>query len=130
MGTLAILHNTSFLPADLYIEYKNRDEIEQYFDHFKNTIDASCSHMQREESLEGWMFINHISMHVIYGLFRILKTTPMNKKQMLTHKYSINDAIEHMKSIKQIKFTQKEFVFSEMNKSTKILLNQMKISIT
>lgn len=130
MGTLAILHNTSFLPAELYVEYKNRDEIEQYFDHFKNTIDASCTHMQREESLEGWMFINHISMQVIYRLFRILKTTPMNKKQMLIHKYSINDAVEHMKSIKQIRFAQGEFVFSEMNKSTKTLLNQMKISIT
>ncbi|MGB4205104.1 MAG: hypothetical protein WBJ84_05720 [Bacteroidales bacterium] len=54
----------------------------------------------------------------------------MNKKQMLILKYSINDAIEHKKSIKQIRFTQKEFVFSEMNKSTKILLNQMKILIT
>ncbi|NLN96485.1 MAG: transposase, partial [Bacteroidales bacterium] len=108
---------------------KNRDEIEQYFDHFKNTIDAACSHMQREESLEGWMFINHISMQIIYRLFRILKTIPLNKKQMLIHKYSINDAIEHMKSIKQIRFAPGEFVFSEMNKSTKILLNQMKTSI-
>ena len=36
MGTLAILRNIPFLPADLYVEYKNREEIEQYFDHFKN----------------------------------------------------------------------------------------------
>ncbi|MCK9235834.1 MAG: transposase [Bacteroidales bacterium] len=43
MGTLAILHHTSFSPEDLYVEYKNRGEIEQYFDHFKNAIDASCS---------------------------------------------------------------------------------------
>lgn len=85
--------------------------------------------MQWEESLQGWMFINHISMQLIYGLFRILKTTPLNKKQMLIHKYSINDTIEHMKSIKQIRFAQEEFVISEMNKSTKILLKQMKITI-
>jgi hypothetical protein len=130
MGTLAILHNTPLVPGDLYVEYKNRGEIEQYFDHFKNTIGASCSHMQREESLEGWMFINHISMQVIYKLFGILKTTPLNKKQMLIHRYSINDAIEHLKSVKQIKFAPGEFVISEMNKSTKTLLKQMKISIT
>jgi len=130
MGTVAILHNTPLVPGDLYVEYKNRGEIEQYFDHFKNTIGASCSHMQREESLEGWMFINHISMQVIYKLSGILKTTPLNKKQMLIHRYSINDAIEHLKSIKQIKFAPGEFVISEMNKSTKTLLKQMKISIT
>jgi transposase len=71
MGTLAIMHNTGLNPQNIYIEYKNRGEIEQFFDHFKNTIDASCSHMQRTESLNGWMFINHISMQMIYKLFLI-----------------------------------------------------------
>ena len=130
MGTLAIMHNTGLSPQNLYVEYKNRGEIEQFFDHFKNTIDASCSHMQRTESLNGWMFINHISMQTIYKLFQILKTTPLNKKQKLIHRYSINDTIEHLKTIKRIKFTPNEFVISEINKSTKILLKQMKISIT
>ena len=130
MGTLAIMHNTGLSPQDLYVEYKNRGEIEQFFDHFKNTIDASCSHMQRTESLNGWMFINHISMQIIYKLFQILKTTPLNKKQKLIHRYSINDTIEHLKTIKKIKFTPNEFVISEINKSAKILLKQMKISIT
>lgn len=130
MGTLAVLHNTPLPPRELYVEYKNRGQIEQFFDHFKNTIGASCSHMQREESLEGWMFINHISMQVIYKLFGILKTTPLNSKQMLIHRYSINDAVEHLKSIKQIRFAPAESVISEMNKSTRTLLKQMKISIT
>jgi transposase len=130
MGTLAIMHNTGLNPQNVYVEYKNRGEIEQFFDHFKNTIDASCSHMQRSESLNGWMFINHISMQVIYRLFQILKTTPLNKKQKLVHRYSINDAVAHLKSIKKIKFAPDECVIAEMNKATKILLKQMKISIT
>ncbi|MDR1114635.1 MAG: hypothetical protein LBL33_00490, partial [Tannerella sp.] len=94
------------------------------------TIDASCSHMQRSESLNGWMFINHISMQTIYKLFQILKTTSLNKKQKLIHRYSINDTIEHLKTIRRIKFSPNECVTSEINKSTKILLKQMKISIT
>lgn len=130
MGTLAIMHNTGLRPQELYVEYKNRGEIEQFFDHFKNTIDASCSHMQRMESLNGWMFINHLSMRVIYKLFQILKTTPLNKKQMLIHRYSINDSIEHLKTVKKIKFAPGESVTSETNKSTKELLKKMKISIT
>lgn len=129
MGTLAIMHNTELKPQDIYVEYKNRGEIEQFFDHFKNTIEADCSHMQREESLNGWLFINHLSMVMIYKLFKILKTTQLNKTQKLIHHYSINDAIEHLKTIKKIKFNSDEFVTSEMNKSTKTLLKQMKISI-
>jgi len=130
MGTLAVMHNTGLSPQEVYIEYKNRGEIEQFFDHFKNTIEASCSHMQRTESLNGWMFINHISMQIIYKLFQTLKATPLNKKQKLIHRYSINDTIEHLKTIRKIQFTPDEFVVSEINKSTKILLKQMKISIT
>ena len=130
MGTLAVMHNIDLDSNGVYIEYKNRGEIEQFFDHFKNTIDASCSHMQREQSLNGWMFINHLSMIVIYKLYEILKFTPMNKKQMLNHKYSISDTIEHLKSIKKIQFSKNEFVISEQNKATKTLLEKMKISIT
>lgn len=130
MGTLAIMHNTELSPQELYLEYKSRGEIEQFFDHLKNTLDASSSNMQREESLNGWMFINHLSMKIIYKLFQILKTTPLNKKQKLNHKYSVNDAIEYLKSIKKIKFSQNESVIAEINKSTKVLLEKMKISIT
>lgn len=130
MGTLAIMHNTELSPQDVYVEYKNRGEIEQFFDHFKNTIQADCSHMQRQESLNGWLFINHISMMIIYKLFQVLKITPLNKTQKLIHRYSINDAVEHLKTIKKIKFDPDEFVTSEINKSTKTLLKQMKISIT
>lgn len=130
MGTLAIMHNTEMKPQDIYVEYKNRGNIEQFFDHFKNTIEADCSHMQREESLNGWLFINHVSMMIIYKLFQILKTTPLNKKQNLIHHYSINDAIDHLKTIKKIKFDHDKYVTSEINKSTKTLLKQMKISIT
>ena len=130
MGTLAIMHNTELNTQDVYVEYKNRGEIEQFFDHFKNTIQADCSHMQRQESLNGWLFINHISMMSIYKLFQVLKITPLNKTQKLIHRYSINDAVEHLKTIKKIKFAPDEFVTSEINKSTKTLFKQMKISIT
>jgi len=130
MGSLTIMHNTELSPQELYYEYKNRGEIEQFFDHLKNTLDASSSNMQREESLNGWMFINHLSMQIIYKLYVILKTTPLNKKQKLNHKYSINDTIEHLKSIKKIKFSPNDSVIAEINKSTKTLLEKMKISIT
>jgi len=69
-------------------------------------------------------------MLMIYKLFQILKTTPLNKKQNLIHHYSLHDAIEHLKTIKKIKFAPGEFVTSEINKSTRILLERMKISIT
>lgn len=130
MGTLSLVHNTKLSSQEVYKEYKSRLQIEQFFDHYKNTINASCSYMQREESLNGWMFINHLGMQMIYKLFNSLKTIPLTKKQMLNHKYSISDTIEHLKSIKKIKFAPKEYVISEQNKLTKKLLEKLKIDIT
>lgn len=130
MGTLSIMHNTDMSAQEIYCEYKNRGEIEQFFDHLKNTLDAASSNMQREGSLNGWMFINHLSMQAIYRLYQTLKTTPLNKKQALNHKYSINDTIEHLKAIGKIQFSPKEYVVAEINKSTKALLEKMKIPIT
>lgn len=130
MGTLSIMHNTDMAAQEIYYEYKNRGEIEQFFDHLKNTLEASSSNMQREESLNGWMFINHLSMLVIYSIYKTLKTTPLNKKQKLNHKYSINDTIEHLKAIRKIQFSPIEHLIAEINKPTKTLLEKMKISIT
>ena len=130
MGTLSVIHNTTLSSKEIYLEYKTRGQIEQFFDHLKNTLDASSSNMQREQSLNGWMFINHLSMMVIYQIYTKLKQTPLNSKQTLNHKYSITDTIEHLKSIKKIKFSPTEYVLAEQNKLTKDLLKKLKISIT
>lgn len=130
MGTLSLMHNTDMTAKEVYSEYKTRGQIKKYFDHLNNTLDASCSLMQREESLNGWMFINHLSMQLIYKLYTDLKTTPLTKKQKLNHKYSLNDTIEHLKSIRKIKLSPTESVITEIDKSTKILLDKMKIDIT
>ncbi len=69
-------------------------------------------------------------MLVIYRIFEILKNTQLNKKQTLNHKYSINDVIMHLQSVKKIKLNQNKELISEPNKLTKTLLEKMKISIT
>jgi transposase len=56
LGILSIIHNTTLPSKEIYLKYKKRGQIEQFFDHLKNTLDASSSHIQREESLNGCMF--------------------------------------------------------------------------
>src|SRR6218665_964454 len=75
-------------PEKVFEEYKGRCEIEQLFDRLKNTPDASVSHMQNEEALQGWMFVNHIAMQVLCQLCDKLKKAPLNKTQILTARKS------------------------------------------
>ena len=130
MGTLTLIHNTDYTPEQVYREYKNRNEIEQFFDHLKNTLNAAASHMQRTESLNGWMFINHLAMNLIYKLYAELRNKKLNKKQTLNHKYAIADTIEHLKSIKKIRFSNNDSVIAEIPKATRQLLLKLNLSVT
>jgi hypothetical protein len=105
-------------------------KLSSFFDHLKNTLYAGASNMQRGASLNGWMFINHLSMKIIYKLFFTLKNTPLSEKQKLNHKYSIKDVIEHLKAVKIIKFGNHESVIADRYRAAKILLGKMDISIT
>lgn len=125
MGTIAMLHNTDLKNAeDVYEHYKSRAEIEQFFDCYKNTIDAYVSHMQNEDALQGWMLINHVAMQITYDLFEQLK----NKK--LTKWHSIKDVIIHLSQIRQVQVNDKSSYISEINKATKNILAKLKIHIT
>ncbi len=126
MGTIALLHNGSEIerPEDIYEQYKGRGEIEQFFDCYKNTIDAYVPHMQNEDALQGWMFINHVAMQVTYDLFDKLKN-----KKMIKH-HSIKDVILHLSQIRRVQVNDSDYYITEINKKTKTILSKLKISIT
>ena len=124
MGTLALIHNDREKPEEAYLLYKGRGEIEQFFDCYKNTIDAHASHMQNEDALHGWMFINHVAMQMTYGLFEKLKNNKLVKH------HSIKDVIQHLAQIRRVQVNDSEHFISEINKKTKNILAKLKIPIT
>jgi transposase len=130
MGTIALIHNTQYDPQKVYEEYKERGEIEQLFDQLKNTLDANVSYMQNEDALQGWMFINHIAIQIIYVLYEKLKTTQLNKTQKANKKYSIQDTILHLSKIQKIIINDDKHYITELNPLTKKLLELLKISVT
>ena len=57
---------------------KSRNQIEVMFDGIKNILHADRTYMQNENALQGWMFINHITLqwcYQIYNLVKIIQTT-------------------------------------------------------
>jgi transposase len=126
MGTIALLHNSGETekPEDVYINYKSRGEIEQFFDCYKNTLGAHVSHMQNEDALHGWIFITHVAMQVTYNLFEQLKS------KKLTKWHSINDVIMHLAQIRRVQVNDGGFFISEIDRQTKNILAKLKVSVT
>jgi transposase len=63
MGTLSIKTNRKELNAhQVYAIYKQRQAIEQYFKTYGDTMSYDDSYPRSNESFEGWLFLNHLSL--------------------------------------------------------------------
>ncbi len=81
-----------------------------------------ASYMQNERSLEGWLFLNHISIITIYKIYALLK------KNDLLSRYSPADLMEHLKYIFKIKIGN-SWLTSEIDKKTMSLMERLEIHI-
>jgi len=97
-GTLVLLTNLKKQTGEeIYQTYKSRMSIEVMFDGMKNVLDADHTYMQDEQTLQGWMFVNHITLQWYQHLYIDLKTNGYLKK------YSVNDYIQLLTDMKKIK---------------------------
>ena len=96
-GTLAIASNLDSEPAQIYELYKTRLDIEQTFDTLKHILKADSPYMHNDNSLQGWMFINHIALQWCYEISSQIKA------KKLSAKISIKDAIERLFEVRKIK---------------------------
>lgn len=97
-GTITLITNLENQTAvEVYETYKSRMAIEQLFDRMKNVLDADHTYMQDEQTLHGWMFVNHITLQWYQHMYRELKNKGLLKK------YSVNDYIQMLTDLKKIK---------------------------
>ena len=121
-GTLTMLTDlTSKTAEDIYQTYKSRMTIEVLFDGMKNVLGADHTYMQNEQTLEGWMFINHITLQWYQHLYSELKATGLLKQ------YSVNDYIQLLTDLKKIKING-EWHFNEITKASGRLMEKLGIT--
>lgn len=122
-GTIALLDNIKKSTAiDIYQAYKSRMFIEVMFDGMKNVLEADHTYMQDEQTLQGWMFINHIALQWYQTLYIELKEKGLLKK------YSVNDYINLLTDIKKIRIND-EWYFNEVTTYTKKIVKKLGIEI-
>jgi transposase len=122
-GTVALFTNLIRMDAiEIYQTYKSRNSIEVMFDGMKNVLDADHTYMQDEQTLKGWMFINHIALQWYQCLYLELKEKGLLKK------YSVNDYIQILTDIKKIKING-DWHFNEVTSYTQKLVKKIGIEV-
>lgn len=115
-GTLALLTNFQFKPgADVYETYKSRMAIEVMFDGMKNVMEADHTYMQDEQTLYGWMFVNHLTLQWYQHLYLELK------EKNLLKTYSVNDYIQMLTDLKKISINNKWYLNEITNHAQKMI---------
>ncbi len=123
-GTIALITNLKELSTPKVFEYfKSRVEIEQMFDAFKNILRADRSYMRSDYSLEGWMFINYLSLVYYYKIYQRLI-----EKELLS-KYSPQDVLLILSKYRRVKVSTR-WLELEIPKQTRSLIEILDLHIT
>jgi transposase len=122
-GTIALLTNLNASSLQVYQTYKSRMAIEVMFDGMKNIMDADRIYMQDEQTLQGWMFINHIVLQWYQHLYLELK------EKELINKISVNDYIQLLTDVKKISIHE-QWHLNEYTLYTKKLLEKIGLKLT
>lgn len=120
-GTFALITNVAEEQLQqIYIKYKSRSAIELMFEGVKTILKADVTYMQKEETLNGWMFINHIALQWYYIIYSLLA-----EKKLLS-KYSVKHFITELKEHRKV-LINGDWVEENMLKATKKLFTQLKL---
>jgi hypothetical protein len=117
-GTLTLTYhmNGEKAPDEVYMAYKQRNEIEMMFDSYKSFMKADVSCMQNRYVLEGWLFTNFIAMLACCKLYSALRETK------LLSKYSPKDIIEMSKTVYKVRIRGTWYLAEVATKVRKLLV--------
>jgi hypothetical protein len=122
-GTITMLTNLTANQYEVYQTYKGRMAIEVMFDGMKNVMDADHTYMQDEQTLQGWMFVNHIVLQWYQHLYIELKEKELLKK------ISVNDYIQLLTDVRKVKIND-AWHLNEFTNQTKKLIDKLGIRLT
>ncbi|MEW6215762.1 MAG: transposase [Nitrospirota bacterium] len=123
-GTIALITNLKGTSAPKIFEYfKSRVAIEQMMDSFKNTLEGDRSYMRNDYAMEGWMFINYLSLVYYYKIYQQLI-----EKDLLS-RYSPSDVLLYLSKYRRVKISTC-WMDLEIPKQTRKLIEDLGLHIT
>lgn len=124
LGYFSFCSNLDADPKEIYLNYKQRWDIEQCFDYLKNSVSQSASYAHTDDYFRGWVFLNHISLMYYYGLINALRNTKLNEK------YTAEDILRLTKNIYKVNAGDGQgFHVSAIQKKTQAVLDELGVDL-
>jgi transposase len=101
-GFFIIKTNLAETSKNIYTMYKLRNTIEVMIDVYKNTFEFDKSYMQDDDSLNGLLFLNHISLVIASRIYEAMRT------KNLLGKMSIGMVFKILRKVRVIRHVHSE----------------------
>lgn len=121
-GVSLLLTNLDSDAEKIYHHYKTRWDIEEMFDHHKNTLGFDMRYETRQEVQEAWAFIEYLSLLMYYKIDGILA------KKNLLKTYNVKDILFHASSIIQTRVDNK-WMLCNLTQKSKTIFETMGITL-
>jgi transposase len=122
-GTLSILTDTGLSAEETYALYKERRDVEYAFDTLQNTLDGDVTWMQSRESLQGYLFIFFIALHLYSQVLEHLKRKDLLKQ------YSVQDVLTYLSKVCIVEVDGEDRL-GEITKQTQKVIDLLESPIT
>jgi len=120
-GTFILKTNRDELNcAQAYHLYKTRQDIEQAFKSYDDTLDGAGSYMRDQYSFEAWLFVNHLALQMLYAVIGAVAD------KELTDKYSFEDVMAFLKHVRANRING-EWKLTKITKHTARLCEELGI---
>lgn len=122
-GYFSFLSNLDETAQEVYLTYKERQEIEQLFDYLKHIIEVGPAYAHSDASIRGWAFINHITALYFYGLIAAMRRAQIDKK------HAPRDIIMYTENIYAVKVDDGSYRVSAIRHKTRELLDALHVDM-
>lgn len=122
-GTLSIITDTGLSAKEVYMLYKERREVEYAFEAFKDTLDGDVTWMRSRESLQGYLFIHFIALHLYSQVLDHLR------RKDLLERYSVQDILAYLSKVCIVEVNGQDRL-GEVSKQTRKVIELLEIPIT
>jgi hypothetical protein len=78
-GIIPILSDLTMTPPEIYLHYKEREDVELAFDAMKNYIDSDKTYLQSPESVRGYFFISLLALRIYFKVLKKLRILNLNQ---------------------------------------------------
>ena len=123
LGKISLISNLDKAPDEIYLIYKEREDIEQCFDAMKNDMENDKTYLRDNDAIRGYFFISFIALYIHYRILEILRIND------LIGKHSVNELLFELSKVYAVQYSDGKIEFNEIPKKVESLLKKINMDI-